>query len=58
MTQTVERVYSRFQRLSNSIDVKDNKSPLENWQVQALHDIAMEAEKVLDGCRRSSERRS
>ena len=60
MTQAVERVYDRFHRLANEIDVKDEKvaSGLKSWQVNALHELAEEAEAVLHGSRRKEDRRS
>lgn len=55
MIRTLE-LYNRYHNINDEIDNKE--SELKPWQVNALHDLAGEAEKVLAGCRRKSERRT
>lgn len=56
MTHTIDGLYGRYSTLLNEIDMKDDN--LRPWQVNELHRLAEEAEKVLAGCRRKQERRS
>ena len=55
MTKLIGAVYSRYQSLVGEIDIKDEG--LKAWQVNRLHELAEEAEAVLEGCRRKNERR-
>ena len=54
--QALNCLYSRYHALLDELDEK--ASLIESWQSAELHRLAEEAERVLQGCRRLSERRS
>lgn len=51
----INGVYGRFQSIVNEIDVKADS--LKAWQITALHQLAEQAEGVLNGTRRKTDRR-
>ena len=51
----IQALYGRYHALLNEVDIKGEE--LKPWQVTALHQLAEQAEGVLNGTRRKTDRR-